>query len=80
MANRFTSKKPTNMNTEKKLRGRPHKLEEDKLIGRRISMIQANWDSIDEFIEERDMSLSELFQYISLAIEVATSGEEIHEN
>ena len=43
-------------------------------------MIQANWDSIDEFIEERDMSLSELFQYISLAIEVATSGEEIHEN
>ena len=43
-------------------------------------MIQANWDLIDEFIEERDMSLSELFQYISLAIEVATSGGEIHEN
>jgi hypothetical protein len=68
------------MNTEKRLRGRPHKKEEDKLIGRRISMIQANWDLIDEFIEERDMSLSELFQYISLAIEVATSGGETHEN
>lgn len=40
-------------------------------------MVQAHWDVVDEFLEAQDMDLNELFQYISLAIEVAASGEEI---
>lgn len=44
---------------EKKLRGRPLKREEDKLIGRRISMVQNGWDIIDEFCELNDVTLEE---------------------
>ena len=44
---------------EKKLRGRPLKREEDKLIGRRISIVQNGWDIIDEFCELNDVTLEE---------------------
>ena len=44
---------------EKKLRGRPLKREEDKLIGRRISMVQNNWDLIDEFCELNNVTVGE---------------------
>ena len=44
---------------EKKLRGRPLKREQDKLIGRRISMVQNNWDLIDEFCELNNVTVGE---------------------
>jgi len=70
------------MNTEKRRRGRPHKREEDKLIGRRVSMVQNNWDIIDDFLDYQDMDLNDLFEYLSIAIAVATSREEeeVYEN
>jgi len=68
------------MNTEKRRRGRPHKREEDKLIGRRVSMVQNNWDIIDDFLDHQDMDLNDLFEYLSVAIAVATSREEVYEN
>lgn len=68
------------MNTEKRRRGRPHKREEDKLIGRRVSMVQNNWDIIDDFLDHQDMELNDLFEYLSIAIAVATSREEVYEN
>lgn len=68
------------MNTEKRRRGRPHKREEDKLIGRRVSMVQNNWDIIDDFLDHQDMELNDLFEYLSVAIAVATSREEVYEN
>jgi hypothetical protein len=68
------------MNTEKKLRGRPHKLEEDKLIGRRVSMEQAYWDIIDDFLEEQEVDLADLFRIIGVAIYKANNAEETHEN
>ena len=42
---------------EKKLRGRPLKREKDKLIGRRISMVQAGWDTIDTLCDIHDLTL-----------------------
>ena len=68
------------MNTEKRRRGRPHKREEDKLVGRRVSMVQNNWDIIDDFLDHQDMELNDLFEYLSVAIAVATSREEVYEN
>lgn len=68
------------MNTEKRRRGRPHKREEDKLIGRRVSMVQNNWDIIDDFLDHQDMELNDLFEYLSVAIAVATSREEVYED
>jgi len=71
---------PTNMNTEKKLRGRPYKLEEYKLIGRRVSVEQAYWDIIDDFLEEQEVDLADLFRFIGVAIYKANNVEEPHEN
>jgi hypothetical protein len=68
------------MNTEKKLRGRPHKLEEYKLIGRRVSVEQAYWDIIDDFLEEQEVDLADLFRFIGVAIYKANNVEEPHEN
>lgn len=42
---------------EKKLRGRPLKREEDKRIGRRISMVQDAWDVIDALCHINKMTV-----------------------
>ena len=51
---------------EKKLRGRPLKREQDKLIGRRISMVQAGWDTIYAVCAKHDMTIEGLL-YITCA-------------
>ena len=51
---------------EKKLRGRPLKREQDKLIGRRISMVKAGWDTIDLLCAKHDMTIEGLL-YITCA-------------
>ena len=61
---------------EKKLRGRPLKLDEDKLIGRRISMVQGRWDIVDRFCEINEVTLSELFCDVSEALLGMTDGKE----
>ena len=53
---------------EKKLRGRPLKLEENKLIGRRISMVQSRWDIVYQFCAVNDVTLNELFCDVSEAL------------
>jgi len=53
---------------EKKLRGRPLKLDEDKLIGRRISMVQSRWDIVDRFREINEITTNELFCDVSEAL------------
>ena len=53
---------------EKKLRGRPLKLDEDKLIGRRISMVQSRWDIVDRFREINGINTNELFCDVSEAL------------
>lgn len=70
------------MNAEKKLRGRPHKLEEDKLIGRRVSVEMDYWDVIDDFLVDQEMDLADLFRLIAKAIYAANAIREvnIHEN
>ena len=75
MANRFTDNQPTNMNTEKRLRGRPHKREEDKLIGRRISMTQNDWDSIDEYISDKNLTINQFMMDISEVVLLINSGK-----
>lgn len=65
------------MNTEKKLRGRPHKLEEDKLIGRRVSVEMDYWDVIDDFLVDQEMDLADLFRLIAKAIYTANSMWEV---
>jgi hypothetical protein len=77
MVNRSTSKPTTNMNTEKKLRGRPHKLEEDKLIGRRVSVEMDYWDVIDDFLVDQEMDLADLFRVIAKAIYAANAIREV---
>ena len=64
------------MDIEKKQRGRPHKLEEDKLIGRRISMVQARWDTIDAFLLTDGAKLNELFHGVSEALGIIMRSEE----
>ncbi len=49
---------------EKKLRGRPLKREQDKLIGRRISMVKAGWDTIDLLCSKHDMTI-EVLLYVT---------------
>ena len=70
------------MNAEKKLRGRPHKLEEDKLIGRRVSVEMAYWDVIDDFLVDQEKDLADLFRLVAKAIYVTNAIREvkIHEN
>ena len=51
---------------EKKLRGRPLKREEDKLIGRRISMVKAAWDTIDLLCAKNQMTIEGLL-YVTCA-------------
>ena len=82
MANKSTNNQPTNMNAEKKLRGRPHKLEEDKLIGRRVSVEMDYWDVIDDFLVDQEMDLADLFRLIAKAVYAANAIREvnIHEN
>lgn len=48
---------------EKKLRGRPLKLEEDKLIGRRISMVQSAWDAVDELCNTNGITLEGVIHF-----------------
>lgn len=61
---------------EKKLRGRPLKLEEDKLIGRRISMVQSRWDIVYQFCAMSDVTLNELFCDVSEALSGMMDGKE----
>jgi len=61
---------------EKKLRGRPLKLEEDKLIGRRISMVQSRWDIVYQFCSMNDVTLNELFCDVSEALSGMMDGKE----
>ena len=61
---------------EKKLRGRPLKLEEDKLIGRRISMVQSRWNIIYQFCAINDVTLNELFCDVSEALSGMMDGKE----
>ena len=61
---------------EKKLRGRPLKLEEDKLIGRRISMVQSRWDIVYKFCAINDVTLNELFCDVSEALSGMTNRKE----
>jgi hypothetical protein len=61
---------------EKKLRGRPLKLEEDKLIGRRISMVQSRWDIVYQFCAMNDVTLNELFCDVSEALLGMMDGKE----
>ena len=68
------------MNTEKKLRGRPHKREEDKLFGRRVSMEKVCWDVVDDFLTSQNMDLSDLLRYVATAIHVANNKGESDEN
>jgi hypothetical protein len=68
------------MNTEKKLRGRPHKKEEDKLIGRRVSMELDYWNIIDDFLANKEFDLADLLRFISIAIYKANNVEGLHEN
>ena len=65
------------MNAEKKLRGRPRKLEEDKLIGRRVSVEMDYWDVIDDFLVDQEMDLADLFRLIAKAIYTANSMWEV---
>ena len=51
---------------EKKLRGRPLKRQQDKLIGRRISMVQAAWDTIDLLCAKNQMTIEGLL-YVTCA-------------
>ena len=51
---------------EKKLRGRPLKREQDKLIGRRISMVKAGWDVIDILCAKNQMTVEGLL-YLTCA-------------
>ena len=51
---------------EKKLRGRPLKREQDKLIGRRISMVKAGWDVIDILCAKNQMTIEGLL-YVTCA-------------
>jgi len=66
------------MNAEKKLRGRPHKLEEDKLIGRRVSVEMDYWDVIDDFLVDQEMDLADLFRLIAKAIYAANAIREVN--
>ena len=68
---------PTNMNMKKKLRGRPHKLEEDKLIGRRVSVEMDYWDVIDDFLVDQEMDIADLFRLIAKAIYAANAIREV---
>ena len=61
---------------EKKLRGRPLKQEEDKLIGRRISMVQSRWDIVYQFCAINDVTLNELFYDVSEALSDMIQREE----
>ena len=61
---------------EKKLRGRPLKLEEDKLIGRRISMVQSRWDIVYQFCAINEVTLNELFCDVSETFSDILHGEE----
>lgn len=74
MANKYTNK-PTNMNIEKKRRGRPHKLEGDKLIGRRVSMEMVYWDVLDDFLADKELDLADLIRYISIVIHKTNNVE-----
>ena len=51
---------------EKKLRGRPLKREQDKLIGRRISMVQDAWNTIDMLCHINKMTVEGLL-YLTCA-------------
>lgn len=70
------------MKKEKRLRGRPLKNEEDKLIGRRVSVEIDYWDVIDDFLVDQEMDLADLFRLIAKAIYAAKvlAIKEAHEN
>jgi hypothetical protein len=55
---------------EKKLRGRPLKREEDKLIGRRISMVQDAWNTIDMLCHINKMTVEGLLYLTCAALAI----------
>lgn len=63
------------MNTDKKVRGRPLKSEEDKLIGRRISMTQAEWDIVDYFCFKNEINLGDLMVVLTTDLEAKNCYE-----
>jgi len=62
-------------NTIKKGRGRPLKNEEDKLIGRRISLTASEWEIIDYFCEKNGINLGDLMVVLSSDLEVKENYE-----
>jgi hypothetical protein len=63
------------MNTDKKGRGRPLKSEEDKLIGRRISMTQSEWDIVDYFCFKNGINLGDLMVVLTTDLETKNCYE-----
>lgn len=63
-------------NTMKKGRGRPLKNEEDKLIGRRISLTSAEWEIIDYFCDKNAINLGDLMVVLATDLEVNDAYED----
>jgi hypothetical protein len=62
-------------NTIKKGRGRPLKNEEDKLIGRRISLTSAEWEIIDYLCDKNAINPGDLMVVLANDLEVKDSYE-----
>lgn len=60
---------------EKKLRGRPLKREEDKLIGRRISMVQDAWNAIDMLCRINKMTVEGLLYLTCAALAIDAQNQ-----
>ena len=60
---------------EKKLRGRPLKRDEDKLIGRRISMVQDAWDAIDMLCHINKMTVEGLLYLTCAALAIDAQNQ-----
>jgi hypothetical protein len=60
---------------EKKLRGRPLKREKDKLIGRRISMVQDAWDAIDMLCHINKMTVEGLLYLTCAALAIDAQNQ-----
>ena len=60
---------------EKKLRGRPLKREKDKLIGRRISMVQDAWNTIDMLCRINKMTVEGLLYLTCAALAIDAQNQ-----
>ena len=60
---------------EKKLRGRPLKREQDKLIGRRISMVQDAWNAIDMLCHTNKMTVEGLLYLTCAALAIDAQNQ-----